>query len=257
MTPRPILTLVVTAHRASFLLEALNSVRGQTTGHFELICCADTTGEAEIEELLSEFIASAPLPRCELVRVAGGTAGRVRNAGFGAAQTDWVSYLDGDDVLRPEAVARVLEVIQFGCADLICTGMSRLDRSGGWSELPDSWTYRPPSWIYRTDPDTVGHCTYFNQFLAMRRCLWRRYPFDESTNGEDIDFMLHQLLAGRFCKIPSALYGYRDTPGSFSERVFADDDICTRRYRSGYYSRLYARDFRPELAGNFLDDTPA
>lgn len=247
------LTLVVTAHRAAFLAEALASVADQTSSEFELVCCADTTGEIGVPPIFASFVEQSRGGRGTLIRVDGGTAGRVRNAGFAATRTDWVAYLDGDDVLHREAVAGVLEVIRAGNADLVSTGMARIDALGDWTPLTDSLTYRPPLWIYKTDPDTVGHPTYFNQFLAMRRRLWEWYRFDEKTNGEDIDFMLHQLLVGRFVKVPRALYGYRDTPDSFSKRMYDAGDLCTHRYRAGYYQRLFAERFQTHLAGNFLE----
>lgn len=248
------LTLVVTAHRVPYLAECMLSVAAQTTAGFALVCCADMRGEPGVAAVFRRHL---PFVRCRtarLIRVPGGTAGRVRNAGFAAAHTPWVAYLDGDDVLRPGAILRLLIEIGQGGADIISTGMERITADGHRVPWPRSLTYRPPRWIYRIDPDTVGHPTFFNQLLAIRRALWQAHPFDEATNGEDIDFMLHQLLNGRFRKIPEALYGYRDTPGSFSKQHYPAGDVCTARYRRGYYARLFARNFRTALAGNFTDE---
>lgn len=250
----PPLTLVVTAHRTRYLTEAMTSVIAQTWGDFDLVCCADTTGSPGITELYRDLM---PYVRCRTARVlevSGGSAGRVRNAGFTAARTQWVAYQDGDDVLHPAALARLARVMDRGDADIISTGMTRITANGCPKPWPRSLTYRPPRWIYHTDPDTVGHSTFFNQLLAIRRELWAAYPFHEITNGEDIDFMLHQLLAGRFRKLPDALYGYRDTADSFSKREWAGGDICTNRYRQGYYARLFAQRYRPEVAANFSDE---
>jgi glycosyltransferase involved in cell wall biosynthesis len=247
------LTLVVTAHHTRFLTEAMTSVIAQTLDDFDLVCCADATGEPEVAALFRELL---PYVRCRTVRVMeieGGSAGRVRNAGFAAARTAWVAYLDGDDVLHPDALTRLTHVADED-VDIVSTGMTRIRADGRPEPWPQSLTYRPPHWIYRTDPDAVGHPTFFNQLLAIRRELWAAHPFDETTNGEDIDFMLHQLLAGRFRKLPEALYGYRDTADSFSKQEFTGGDVCTNRYRQGYYARLFAHRYRPELADNFSDE---
>lgn len=260
----PPLTLVVTAHRTTYLMEAVTSVAAQTCADFDLVCCADLTGSADV---MNVFTALVPYVRCrdaQVMSVEGGTAGRVRNAGFAAARTPWIAYLDGDDLLHPAAVARLVQTIADGGnhrdgtgADIISTGMIRITATGRPEPWPESLHYRPPTWIYHTDPDSVNHPTFINQLLAIRRDLWAAHPFEESTNGEDIDFMLHQLLAGRFRKLPEALYGYRDTPGSFSKQEFPGDDVCTNRYRDGYYARLFTQRYRPEIAANFADGRQA
>lgn len=254
----PALTLVVTAHRTAYLMEAITSVAAQTCADFDLVCCADVTGSPEVIEVFTHLVPYVRCRNAHVMTVDGGTAGRVRNAGFATARTPWIAYLDGDDLLHPAAIARLCQAINDNRgdhgADIISTGMIRITTTGEPEPLPDSLYYRPPAWIYRTDPDSVDHPTFVNQLLAIRRELWAAYPFDETTNGEDIDFMLHQLLAGRFRKIPEALYGYRDTAGSFSKQAFLGGDLCTNRYRDGYYARLYALRYRPEVAANFADD---
>lgn len=250
----PRLTLVVTAHHGRFLTEALISIAAQINTGFVVVCCADTTGEPQVAQIFEQcapFLHPNPV---QILAVPAGTAGAIRNAGFAAADTPWVAYLDGDDLLRPDALARMLEAADAHPeAGLLSSGMARIHAEGTVEELPSSLTYRPPRWLYDTDPDQVGHATFFNQLLMMRRELWAAHPFDATTNGEDIDFMLHQLLRAPFRKVPHALYYYRDLPGSFSKRTYPGGDLCTRRYQDGYYARLFATAFDPALAGNFSD----
>lgn len=253
MNTHPALTLVVTAHHTRYLTEALTSVAAQTTADFDLVCCVDSSADADVSRLFEDYV---PYIRCgggHVLSVHGGTAGRVRNAGFAAARTGWVAYLDGDDILRPDAIELVLSAISDADADILSTGMTRIGQNGKPERWPQSESYRPPRWIYWIDPNTVGHPTFFNQFLAIRRELWSAHPFHEATNGEDIDFMLHQLLSGKFRKLAAPAYGYRDTPGSFSKREYEGGDICTIRYRTGYYRQLFQRRYEPGLAGNFSE----
>lgn len=244
-------TLVVTANHCRYLVEALTSVVAQTTREFDTILCADGTGDPQVTQLFADFLPF--IPGATIVEVDGGTAGKVRNTGFAAATTPWVLYLDGDDVLRPDAMATMLTAIDESGADMISSGMYRIRQDGLYAPEPGSLAYYPPLWIYQTDPELYSIWTYFNQLLAIRVKLWHTYPFDESANGEDVDFMLHQLLAGRFVKVPEALYGYRDTPDSFSKKVYPAKDLCTRRYEEGYYAELFSRRFSPDVAANFLD----
>lgn len=247
----PTVTLCVTAHETKYLTECLLSVAAQKVGSYEVILCSDSTGDPAVVRVF-ERIANTFDVRTQIITVVGGSAGVVRNAAFQVASTPWVAYLDGDDVLMPNAMREVLLEIESDDADIISTGIFRIDRLGRPSEMEPSLTYKPPVWLYHTDPRTLGHWAFFNQFQAIRTSLWRQYPFTETpTNREDVDFMLHQLLAGRFSKIPLALYGYRQVPYSFSSRKYPEGDLCSLRYRDGYYTRLFYQRYTPSLSRNF------
>ena len=97
-----LLTLVVTAHRVQYLQEALDSVSGQTGRTFDLVLVSDSLGESGVSELFERFRATWD-GDCRVLSASGGSAGPVRNAGFAASRSEWVTYLDGDDVLAPEA----------------------------------------------------------------------------------------------------------------------------------------------------------
>ena len=249
------LTLVVTAFRCNFLTEAMISVAAQTRPDFELLCCADTHRDDSVAARFDELLEFVPAQRKRVIRIAGnGTAGFVRNRAFDQVRTPWIGYLDGDDYLHPRAMEAALDAIARHGEDtrLFSSGMARVDPQGIATVMEESLSYYPPDWIYVRDPDQHGHCTYFNQLQLIRREAWADYRYDESTNGEDIDFALHQLLLGRDRKISACLYYLRDTPDSFSKREFAGGDICTERYRSGYYERLWERLYSDQLAANFL-----
>src|SRR2546423_14001243 len=237
MSDRPVaMTLCVTAHRTPYLTECLLSVLAQSTRDFNLVLCADSSGDRTVRTVYEQFAPFLTVNCLEIVEVRGGTAGIVRNAAFDRARTPWVTYLDGDDILLPSAMSDLLAEIESDEVDIASTGIFRIHEDGRIEDIPRSLRYKPPIWIYHVDPRTFRHWAFFNQFLAIRRDLWDRYRFtEEATNREDVDFMLHQLLMGRYAKIPEAVYGYRRTHGGFSERIYSGGDICSRRYEQGYY----------------------
>jgi glycosyltransferase involved in cell wall biosynthesis len=244
------LTLAITAHRTSYLTEAVLSAFAQTSHEFELLCCADVRASDAPLRLFEDVIDLAPMRERRVLPVKGnGTAGFVRNAAFAATNTPWLAFLDGDDFLHPEAIAAVLQAIEETGPEtnIYSTGLCRVERDGMLTLKPDSLSYYPPRWIYDQDPDQVGHLTYFNHFQIVSRRAWQAYAYDDTTNGEDIDFLLHHLLLGRYSKIERCLYYFRDTPNSFSAERFEGGDVCTRRYQSGYYSKLKAEAPDPRL----------
>jgi CDP-glycerol glycerophosphotransferase len=251
MTIRP-LSLCVTAHRTSYLTECLLSIVAQSSRDYELILCADSRGDRDVIQIFERFAPLIPVTEITIVTVEGGTAGITRNAAFRASTAPWIAYVDGDDIIMPNAIQQVVDALRKENADIFSTGMFKIRDDGTPVEVPHSLTYKPPIWLYEVDPRSLHHWAYFNQLMAIRRELWQAYPFsEEQTNREDVDFMLHQLLAGTFVKLPVALYGYRLTKSGFSKKTFDNGDLCARRYASRYYSRLFAEQYSPRLAHNF------
>ena len=252
------ITLVITAHHARYLTEALLSVASQTSKLFNLVCCADISYGLEAYKCFEEHFPYIQCQKKLLLSVQGnGTAGFIRNIGFDNAETEWIGYLDGDDLLHIDAVNYVRSILQDSRSynvDIFSSGMVRIHTDGQLEPIPDSLNYLPPLTIYENDPEVINEPTYFNQFQMMRKSAWEAYKYDETTNGEDIDFMLHHLLMRRFKKIPKYLYYYRYTPNSFSSISFAKGDICTRRYANGYYKKLFQEKFSSSFIENFKKD---
>lgn len=249
------LTLLITAHRTNYLLEALLSVAAQSCKDFHLICCADVRQHADVYDFFKTFEKVIPCKSMQVLKIHGnGTAGFIRNIGFQHASTEWVSYLDGDDMLLPHAIETVLNNIQQKNGDIFSSGIIRIERDGRQTMWEDSITYYPPLKIYHEDPDSVCEPTYFNHFQTIRKRVWETYPYNDQTNGEDIDFLLHHLLQAKFYKIPAYLYAFRNTPDSFStEKKFVDCDICTIRYQNGYYTELLEKYKEGIILSNFRE----
>lgn len=256
------ITLVVTAHREHHLDAALASVRAQRTDAFALSLVADSTGDPAAHARLERFAAGWDRSPVSVLSHVGGSAGPVRNAGIAAARTDWVAYLDGDDVLHPDAMATVDRAAATGEADLLSTGLWHVAPDGTPSAVPASLEYAPHRGLYLRDPELTGETPYLFQLTAMRRDVWRQHPYYAGgPGGDDLDFMLHHLLHARFRKVPLALYGQRRVSDGFSDRARRADHRprvpcpcpCSRRYRDGYYRRLLHA-AGPDWAGNFEGD---
>ena len=237
------MSLIVTAHRMRHLDEALHSVNEQTTSEAELILVADLSGEHGVQATMERFArhwrrAGA---RAHVISARGGSAGRVRNAGAQCATSPWITYLDGDDVLAPAALATMTEKCATDEADILSSGLWHII-DGRTIDVPESCKYRPHQGLYLHDPEMTQEAVYLHQLLAIRRSLWLGYRWSEN-GGEDLDFILHQLLAGRFRKIAQPLYGHRRVPDGYSERGRRQSgQVCdcgtAQRYRSGYYRNL-------------------
>lgn len=252
------LTLVVTAHRDRHLDEALASVAAQETDAFSLVLVADLAGDPAVRTRFADFARCWGRSRAVSIEVDGGSAGAVRNFGIGAADTAWVTYLDGDDVLAPHAMRVAAAAAAKAEADVYLSGIWHIGGDGQPVPVPASFTDRPSPHLYFHDPDIAGRCPHLFQLVVMRRSVWHEYPYYlGGPGGEDLDFILHHLVRHRVRRIPQALYGHRRTLDGFSERGRRARHPrsvcpcpCSQRYRDRYYEALWARR-TPIAASNF------
>lgn len=247
------ISLVVTAHRKRYLMEALMSVAAQKNKRFELILCLDLNIENDLKEFCDNMFAKIDCEKKRIITFYGnGTAGACRNHAISNATGDWIAYLDGDDMISPDAMEVLAnEIVSNREYDIFSSGMIRIDKFGVANPIEDSLHYYPPFDIYDVDPETIGMPTYFNQLQIMKKEVWEDYKYDTSSNGEDIDFMLIHLLKYKFRKIPQYLYFYRDVEDSFSKEMYEKGDFTTQRYNSGFYHDYYEKKICEKFRGNF------
>lgn len=250
------LSLVLTAHRKEYLAEALISICAQTDKNFEFVLCLDVQKDNDLANYCKPLFDSIQCAEKKIVTIYGnGTAGFTRNKAFGNTTGKWIAYLDGDDMLSPIAVETMKKYIcENESYDIFSSGMIRITTDGVCVNLLPSLSYYPPKSIYVIDPETINANTYFNQFQVMRREVWEQYNYDTSSNGEDIDFMLVNLLKWKYKKVPMYLYYYRDVQNSFSKELYDSGDYTTQRYIDGYYKRYYEENYSDALSCNFSDN---
>src|SRR5438132_8729260 len=102
--PFPV-TVVIPAHDAlPYVLEAVESVLNQRTPAAEIVVVDDAsrdgTGDA-VASRWSERAAAAGVS-LRVLRGTFGSAGAARNAGWRAATSAWIAFLDADDLWFPD-----------------------------------------------------------------------------------------------------------------------------------------------------------
>lgn len=249
------ISLIVTAHRKCFLYEALISVAAQDDKDFEFVLCFDVNGEGDLEEYCKDIFDSILCTEKRIVKIEGhGTAGYIRNEAFRNTTGNWLAYLDGDDIIAPNAIRIMREQIEkYKEYDIFSSGMARIEKDGNVIKWEKSLTYYPPITIYEEDPEVLGEPTFFNQFQVMNRKVWESYEYNTSSNGEDIDFMLIHLMKWKYKKVSKYLYFYRDVDNSFSKELYEKGDFTTLRYRQGFYLEYFKNNYNEHVAGNFVE----
>lgn len=123
----PAVSVVIPSHdRRPLLLQAVESVRAQTFGDWELIVADDgsTDGSPEAVEALHDA-------RIRVLRQPhAGRAAVARNTGVRAARGEWVAFLDSDDVWEPHKLAAQLDLARAAGVRWSYTGLVLVDDGG-------------------------------------------------------------------------------------------------------------------------------
>ena len=185
--PDPLITIGITCHsEGDWLRECWESVLAQTDDRWEAVMVMDGTTHARTREIF----AALEHPRLRKVALPENRGPYpARNTAFELTRTPFHFYLDGDDLLFPDSVARVLRTFD----DHPEAGLVYGDYQcfGGSDEV---WRY--PAALSRRDyakgQPIPGPCAYRKQAWE----LLGGFCLDLSRGNADYDFMIGACEAG-------------------------------------------------------------
>jgi glycosyltransferase involved in cell wall biosynthesis len=212
MNSLPTVDVVINNHNyADFLEAAIESARCQTYGQVKVIVVDDGSSDRS-----REILASQDADVAVILKENGGQASAI-NAGMTESEGDVVIFLDADDVLRPEAAARVAEAFATDeTLSKVQFRMETIDAEGRpTGEIKPAPHLPKPSGDLRDAElaypyDLVWMATSANAFRveALRRIL----PIPESSypvTGADWYLVHLTTLLGRVASLDVVGAGYR------------------------------------------------
>ncbi|MDO4527462.1 MAG: glycosyltransferase [bacterium] len=166
MADSPLISVIVPVYNVEpYLRRCLDSICGQTYRNLEILCVNDgsTDGSATI---LEEFAAKDP--RIKVITQANGGLAAARNTGLEHARGIWVTGVDSDDYLEPDAYAYALSAVAEN-VDIVCFGTNII-----WDGVEYNDTYArsfacSTTGVYTPTPKLIAqtHVVFWNK-------LWRR-----------------------------------------------------------------------------------
>ena len=209
-----LISLAVPVYRTDpdVLAEMIESVLAQTYPYFEL-CIADGSCEdGPAQKVLGRYAASDPRVRVMRLKKNRGIAGN-SNKALGMARGEFVGLLDHDDMLAPDALWRVANLLEREPdTDLIYTDEDKFsDREG---------QHFSPNLKPDFNPDLLCSNNYICHFLVVRRSLAEEAGgFREEFDGaQDYDLIFRCAeRAGKIRHIPEILYHWRTGKGSTAD----------------------------------------
>ncbi len=253
---RPLISLITPIFDTPVkrLVEAVESVLAQAYENWELVLVDDGSTDSDLLHMLpgvgarDRRIVLAGLGKHEGISAAS-------NHGLALARGEWVTFLDHDDVLEPDALFHIVKVLQSDPeAGLIYSDEDKLGDDGFEAPL------FKPDW----SPDLFLSCNYVGHLTAVQRKVLQkaggfRSQFD---SAQDYDLFFRVIeQTNRIHHIPRVLYHWRRSesssaisvrqkPGQLEASRLAIEDHLKRRGEQAHVAvdwRTHAFCVRREL----------
>lgn len=191
----------------AFLREAVASVEAQTYRNWELCVHDDASDKPHVARVLEELGERLPNLRISRSSTRQGIAATT-NAAVSLAEGRWITFLDHDDLLEPDALAAVVACHLETSADVVYTDHDVLGEDGRLRN-----PYFKPDW----NPDLFLSQMYLGHLVSFESGLVRRLGGlrSDCDGAQDYDLVLRCVAAGaRVAHVPRVLYHWRAHAGS-------------------------------------------
>ena len=207
-----------------YLKEMIDSVRNQTYPNWQL-CLADGSPDEKLEAVIEKYYSGETrISYCHLQENLG--IAENTNKAFEMAEGEWISLLDHDDLLPPEALYETLVAAKVaeGKASLInwkqCAGIVEAVYSDEDKISEDLKEHFDPHFKPDYNIDLLRTNNYITHFFTVRREIVEKVGgFESKYNGaQDFDFIFRCTDAAKaVAHVPRVLYHWRTSAGSTAE----------------------------------------
>jgi len=200
------------------LLDAVQSVLSQTRLPHEIIVVDDASTDGGGDRVEQRFG-----DRVRVVRGRFGSAGAARNAGWRAAEGEWIAFLDADDLWLPDKLAVASERLQdsphadwFFSDGAFRTLDGQLHASwfGLYADLVEPYCGSPLAQLFEVN------FVLTSSTVVRRSALQLEGGFDETlTHAEDLDLWVRLSRRGLATASRRALVRYQHREGGLTRQT--------------------------------------
>ena len=234
-----------------FLRQCIESVLEQSYENWELILVDDASDNPILKKIIQEYARKDKRIKY-LFRKENGHICRASNQALALATGEYVSLLDHDDILWPNALFEVVRCInKFPNTNLIYTDEDKLEEDG----ITHSEPFFKPDW----SPDYLLSCNYITHFSTFKKSLINKIGgFRIGTEGaQDWDIILRatneitkrQKPEGLIVHIPKILYSWRksDVSAASAKAAIGIKSYAYSNQRKVLENNLAASSIKSEL----------
>ncbi|MDR1768729.1 MAG: glycosyltransferase [Propionibacteriaceae bacterium] len=213
---------------ADYLDECLASVRAQTYSDLDIVLVDDgsSDGSADIAKQAAEEDF-----RCTVISQTNSGPGVARNVGAKAATGEFLTFVDSDDRLPPDAVEALAG--SLGEADMAVGGLNRFDQNKQWLSPWMSAVHGQARAMASVEEFPMAIRNFYNPSKLFRRSFWDRTgaAFRDGVTYEDQPLITRLFLRARGVNLLArSVYGYRQRPdsSSISQQQHLVEDVRSR-----------------------------
>ena len=232
-------------NKAPFVRRTLESVLAQSCPAAEVVIVDDGSTDDSVERI-QDLLG----PQVRLVRKRNGGPGPARNRGVAEASSEWIAFLDGDDIWMPNHLATLRDLAHFlPEADVLATSFER--RTAAWIGVAPTCADRGDNaQMYDLFSDFGAVPRLWTSCTAVRRAVISKSGgFGDFFPGEDFELWARLALDHQIAvsSRTTAIYlretgGLMDqfesgpSPGITKQPIFdtLDRALSTAEYRSCY-----------------------
>ena len=217
---KPNISVVVPIYNVEpYLRRCVDSLLGQTYRDFELILVDDGSPD-DCGRICDEYAAHDS--RVQVVHKPNGGLSDARNAGLAIARSEYIAFVDSDDWVAEDYLARLLDTLMETGADICECEALRTTGDENYSPVEQSTpaVFDTVSALEQLIHDGVFHQHVWNKLY--RKEVIADILFPKGKTNED-EFWTYQVFgnAKTVTKIPDILYFYFQRPGSIMGETYS------------------------------------
>ena len=181
----PTISVIVPIYNVEdYLPRCLDSILTQTYDNIQLVLVDD--GSTDQSGAICDAYAARD-PRVQVVHQENAGIGRTRNVGVSLCHGDYVTFVDSDDYLFPDALQRLYDRMQADGSDMVIANCVRLYEDGSCGDphhtYPADWLDKSAFLHHMTDIDAVPVCPWGK--LYSKACM-EGITYPTTRVGEDM-----------------------------------------------------------------------
>lgn len=228
-----------------YLARCVDSILAQTHNHLEVILVDDGTKDSS-GKICDEYAAKDS--RIRVIHKENGGLSSARNAGINIAQGEYLSFVDSDDWIEPDALESLLNVVLREQVELVIGGRWDVSARTGKKEIG----LCPQKQEVVSAEEAVrrifcwDNCDSAAWDKLYHRRLFREVRFPYGVIVEDVPVMYKIVLdAGRVAYLDKPIYNYYHREGSITNSRISEKTFHFSRHTAVILP--YIRQHYPEL----------
>ena len=186
----PLVSIIVPVYNLeNYIIRTLETIQNQTYKNFECLIIDDGSTD-KTEEVIQQWIKSDN--RFKYFYKQNSGVGSARNFGIDVATGEYITFMDGDDIMKEDCVKKCVQYLQDHIEDdLVFTEIIKYCLDGSIK------TFYPKHGIYELQDIINKNESFTHVWGAMYRSDFLTFRFNDCVNHEDVMFLAECIIKNK------------------------------------------------------------